>query len=420
MVVEQGFTFLLHETLAANEPNYSPGYIVSAGAKRELVTPNDNLALWQGVEINAECNRGFLSPIHVHIAQITKRWKNAHALSSYFIETLGKERVEALLEQFYLEDPAVAHAFVTSDGKKKPLKGLQEEMSVEGDVGNIVNLLKRCFVQVDACIRQGIKPGPTVLPDTAALIVLSCVAEIISPANRYHREGQNSVELYHLAGVNMVDYLVSNTKVSTSYLTRIDRLYKAAREVVPTLPENITLYLVPTSHLAELITAQGGNKLAELFSLAQEYRHINEQMQAERKGLLDAFQQRLRLVHEYRAFCDCVRSASEEFPSIVPAVHDNQWKFNELAFTRDQERPKRKLLGIIAASIRSDEMDRLQAELHELSLKMRTLRDAGVLSQQYLTQYDIPEPRIDKLVPDCVAELSCTALAELKTIISRA
>jgi len=250
------------------------------------------------------------------------------------------------------------------------------------------------------------RPSPTVLPDTAALIVLSTIAGLLDPDSVYQRQHRTTAAVYHLAGVQMIQYLLSNPKVSAPYLERIERLYREAREIVPALPQHLVFHLVPTGHFARLVTAGGSAKLAHALTLARTYRETKAALDAEAKHRLAPSQTELDPIASPEAMERFI--ASHE----VTSEERQRKRLTPAEYGRDPQRFKKRLIGLIASKMTSEWNDRLQT----LSREMHRLKQEGAITPCAVTQYDaVP----DELVPECAAKLSPGQLAELLETIAK-
>ena len=421
VAAQSGVTFLMHELLSVDEENYSPGSQIIGGKKTHLCSPSNKVALWQdceGVEWRGE---GFTSPIHVHLSATQSYWPNSTSLSEFILK-LGKDQVERVLERFISTDREVAHAFIDENGEKIPLVNLKSETrAINIKFAEAKEMLLGHFQMISESIRCDRKPTKTIMPDTASLIVLSTIVDLLDPKKRYAQQDDEPAEVYHLAGVQMVNYLINNGRVSAIYLERITELYRIAREVIPTLPEHVIFNLVPTSHVGKFISVGGSEKMERVFLLARKSIASRAELNTEKQALLKEYQSKLVSTTSYQEFHEYMSVVTNNFPAVAQEVTKNSKKFSAEEFGKDPTKTKGRLVGLIALKLSSEKIVKVSEALQSISAEMRTLREEGAILPRRLSQYDVADTQLAReLIPICVKNLSRSEFSELIGIISKA
>lgn len=385
VVAQSGVTFLLHEYLPLNDETYNPGKRIS-GTKNEslLASVSDKLALWVSSEPVLSKGQPFDSPIHMHVESISSLWPNSRTVHDLVL-SMGERAVRNLLDRFLDIDPEVAHAYVDCDGNKLPL----HEAAVHGT--DVRTLLLEHFPMIQRSFRDRTSPTETIIPDTAAMIVLSTIADLVNPNKIYQQAPTDVAHVYHLAGVQMVNYLVRNGAVADTYINRIEALYAEARTVLPSLPERLVFHLIPTSHLKDYVTTGGREKLEAALDLAADFKQVRQRYNDEKGKNLQPYLVELKSAQSFADVMKVVQRAQLVSPQMADDRRLTNGGITERDFLKNSEKLKGRIIGVLASYLISEEVRDLEQKLARISAELRQLKKEGAVTPLALTQYDLLE-----------------------------
>lgn len=406
LIANSGIPILLHELLPLNARPYIPAFKLINNKEIPLTPREDAIALYTALNPSPEKD-GARTPIHYHFNELTRKWPNAKALHD-FISTIGDELVSELLERFFRIDGEVANMFVDRNGLVRPIT--IRERADRSDC--IMTLLRRHCSNIQRAILNNTVPQETVIPDTAAMIVLVTIADLLDPHRVYLREKMNVANVYHLAGEQMFNYLVNNRRLANKYTSRICKLYDEARLVIPALPAKLVFHLVPTQYIGNLVTCGGPELLQEAFILIREIEAIRGEIRTIRGELLKPYQVCLNSLSDWEQVRDYMAT---HVPSSIIRC-ENPAKLSQEQYERDPSRFKARLLGKLARVVGNTDMATLESGLKAIKSRLRTVVNESALIAKPISQYDLPSDDNDFL--DAFEPLLRYNMMELKNLLT--
>ena len=300
------FHIIMHEFLRGNASSYEPSILIKNGDKIELSTDFNSLQLYDNSF--SYCNLEYYKASKFHYDNLLNIFNNVESVSSYFLKNRNilEKTIDFLVSNYKSEFTK----YIDSNGKVYTLDESDENYNYYSNEDKIVkfdiNELKNEFLHLlettDYCLKNNTRNNPSgILPNTKIYLFTTCIIELM---NMNIEKTDDSINLYHLSGLRMIDYIIKNDQSAEDYNAFFDDAYNLILNKIDGLPKDVVFNLIPTDFINYISCKKDDNCeiMNQIFNLYVDIENLREEKKIYMRDSILTIQEKLRKIDSNKLF----------------------------------------------------------------------------------------------------------------------